>query len=122
MTKIEFEKAVFKYIMAGHVFRNPLRGTSIIVEVDSTRVRYQRGISIISIAIGDMYNAYAKFTGKAVSSSDLRAYNPELFDSKHGGHSCHCSFFFLVLVAMKLAAGIQGGGVRGNPFWVHIVW
>lgn len=120
MTKKEFEKAIFKSIQEGQVFRNPLRGISTIVEIDSNRVRYKRGKSIISLTIGDMYKAYAKYAGKDASSSDFRAYNPELYDSKQGGHSCHCSFLFLVLIAMGLVNGIQGGGVRGNPFWVHI--
>lgn len=120
MTKKEFETAIFKSIHEGQVFRNPLRGTSTIVEIDSNRVRYNRGKSIISLTIGDMYKAYAKFAGKDASSSDLRAFNPELYDSKQGGHSCHCSFLFLVLSAMGLATGIQGGGARGDPFWVHI--
>ena len=121
MTKKEFETAIFKSIKAGQVFPNPLRGTSTIVEIDSNRVRYKRGKSIISLSIGDMYKAYSKFAGKDTSSSDIRAFNPALYDSKQGGHSCHCSFLFLVFIAMGLVAGIQGGGARGNPFWVHIM-
>ena len=120
MTKKEFETAISKSVQKGQVFRNPLRGVSTVVEIDFTRVWYKRGKSIISLTIDDMYKAYAKFAGKDASSSDLRVFNPELYDSKQGGHSCHCSFLFLVLIAMGLVKGIQGGGVRGNPFWVHI--
>jgi hypothetical protein len=120
MTKKEFETAILNSIQEGQVFRNPLRGISTIVEINSNRVRYKRGNSIIPLTIGDMYKTYAKYAGKNVSSPDLRTYNPELYDSKQGGHSCHCSFLFLVLIAMGLVKGIQGGGVKGNPFWVHI--
>lgn len=99
---------------------NPLMGTTTIVDVDSYRVRYKRGNSIITLAIDDIYKVFEIYAGKNVSSTDLRTYNPGLYDSKKGGHSCNCSFLFLILISSGFVSDIRGKGVKGDPFWVFI--
>lgn len=73
------------------------------------------------VQLQHFYEAYLRFQGRAVSSSDLKLFKPGVFDSKSGGHSCNCTVFFSFLVLAKLADRIHGGGVAHNPFWVKIL-
>ena len=67
-----------------------------------------------------LYAAYTTFRGKTVSSTDLREYAPQVFDSKRSGHSCNCTLLFMVLKMIGAITTIEGKGVRGNPFRVTI--
>jgi len=57
-----------------------------------------------------------------MSSVDLKTDNPSVFDSqaRPAGHSCNCTFLFMVLHQMGIASNVHGRGVRGNPFYVDV--
>jgi hypothetical protein len=61
-----------------------------------------------------LYEGYWEDT---CSSNDLKIYDPHIVISKSDGHSCNCTFVFLVLKELGLVE-IKGNGVRGNPFYV----
>jgi type IV secretory pathway TraG/TraD family ATPase VirD4 len=69
-----------------------------------------------------LFDAYALYRGRRVSTTELRAFRPVVFDSaaRPAGHSCNCTIFFLLLERMGVVEGIQGKGVCGNPFYVDI--
>lgn len=53
-----------------------------------------------------------------MTSRDLRDYAPQLFDSsaRPAGHSCNCTFLFMVLTKLVLTDGIRGEGKAYRPF------
>jgi hypothetical protein len=116
--KTSFEQAV----PAGTVLPNPGGGTSSVLSYSFDHVYYRRGNSKIRASVRDFYLAYEKYSGRNLSSSDLREFNPSVFDSqaRPAGHSCNCTFLFLALERMGLVAAIHGSGVRGSPFNVDL--
>jgi hypothetical protein len=114
-----------KKICTGKIYNNPGGGTSEIVSIaDSNEITYKRKNSLISINIYEIYGVYKLFYGKKCSSSDLKKYKPHIFDSnaRPAGHSCNCTFLFMVLEELNLVNKIYGEGVKGNPFFVNIIW
>jgi hypothetical protein len=113
-----------KIIYVGQVFDNPGREgtTSTIIEIDTIKIVYQRKKSYISITFKAIYDVYKDFQGKKCSSSELKEYAPEVFNSnaRPAGHSCNCTFIFRVFEALGIVVRIEGSGVRGNPFYVNI--
>lgn len=110
-------------VPAGIVFPNLGAGTTRIVRHDARHVVYQRGGSTIDISWDWLYEAYAHFSGRRMSSSQLREFRPEVFDSsvRPAGHSCNCTFLLQLLVRMGVVQrGVEGRGVRGDPFAVTI--
>ena len=116
----DFKTAIEMSIPVDKVFTNPGGGTSTIRAITDEYIRYQRGNAQIRVAIEDLYDAYSHYSGTDVSGSDLRDYNPGVFDSKRKGHDCNRSFLFLVLQQLELCGEILGTGTRGDPFYVHI--
>ena len=112
----EFYQRLVSSLPVGTVLRNPGRGTSEIVSYTDTQIVYKRGNSRIYVSIMDLYDAYERFRGKTVNSTGLRNYAPQVFDSTMGGHSCNCTFLFMVLRAIGTIARIEGEGKRGSPF------
>jgi hypothetical protein len=106
----------------GAVWTNPGGGVSTIISVSAERISYRRGKSVMSVSIWDLFDAYALYRGRRVSTTELRAFRPVVFDSaaRPAGHSCNCTIFFLLLERMGVVEGIQGKGVCGNPFYVDI--
>ena len=100
--------------------RNPGGGTSTIVSYTDRNIRYRRGRSIISVAFEDLHQAYEAFRGTTLDSTMLRAYKPQVFDSRRGGHSCNCTFLFMVLQAIGIVERITGADRRGHPFQIVI--
>lgn len=115
-----FKQLLFANIKAGSVFENPGRGTSTIVKVTPDHITYMRGHSNISVKLGDLATAYARFYGSKCTTTDLKEFNQSVYSSKHNGHSCNCTFLFSVLHHLELSSGIKGSGVRGRPFYVNI--
>ena len=107
-------------IPVGTVLQNPGGGTSIIVSYSDNGISYKRRKSTIYVSFCDLFDAYSRFKGKKVSSSDLKSYAPSIYDSEEGGHDCNCSFLFMVLCRLPLVVGIEGKGVKGSPFFVNI--
>ncbi len=119
MTTIgEFHRQMVKYLPPGKVLVNPGGGTTRIKGYSTGRVLYIRGASTIRVAIDDLFLSYTYFSGTCVSSRDLKEYAPEVFSSsaRPAGHSCNCTFLFMVLKQLGLADAIGGEGKRGKPF------
>ncbi|QXM05185.1 hypothetical protein [Crassaminicella indica] len=102
-------------------FENPGGGISTIKSITEKSIVYMRGNSRFYLNFSDIEQAYSYFKGKICTTNDLKEYKPQIFDSKHKGHSCNCTFFFLLLKHLDLIEGdIQGSGRRGNPFYIKI--
>lgn len=118
----EFVAAIRRAFPVDTVFDNPGGGTTTIVGFLDTHISYRRGKSEISVAFRDLFETYSNFIGQDVSSIDLRAFRPSVFDSsaRPSGHSCNCTFLFYVLEKLKLSRPLRGAGVRGNPYGVKV--
>ena len=91
------------------------------VSVVAEKVRYTRGHSTMRVALTDLYETWSSFRGRRVSSTDLRAFRPHVFDSsaRPSGHSCNVGLLFSLLIELRLADDLRGAGVRGNPFSIE---
>ncbi len=109
-------------IPIGTAFRNPGGGTSVVQAVSDTEVSYRRGNSTIHVSLRALFDAYWHFRGGRVFSTDLQRFAPSVFDSnaRPAGHSCNCTFLFLLLQRLGVINQIQGDGVRGHPYFVDI--
>jgi hypothetical protein len=119
----DFLRLFREKIRPGWVRENPGGGTSTVLSVSvNDTVRYQRKKSKIGVDIRDLYEAYRRFKGKQCRTTDLKASAPHIFDpfARPAGHSCNCTFLFLVLQEMGLCGEIKGAGKTGNPFYVDI--
>jgi hypothetical protein len=115
----EAVQVILQSIQIGQEFNNLRRGTSKIYDKNDKHIVYIRGKSKIEIKTYDISDAFDLFKGKNCSSSDLRQWRPYIFDSKHNGHSCNCTFLFMLWRNANLIEGnIQGGGKSRNPFFV----
>ena len=125
IAKEEFIKLATAGLKQVQVFNNPSgKGTSIIQCVNNESITYRRANSKITVKFDALYKAYKEFSGKDCTSNDLKRDFPDVFDSfaRPSGHSCNCTFFFMLLKLEKLGLvnNINGRGVAGDPFWVHI--
>jgi len=118
----EFKTRINTDIPVDTILDNPGGGTSTITSVSDDKISYMRGGSTIYVSFQELYDAYSKYRGQKVTSSNLKVYRPSVFDSaaKPSGHSCNCTFLFLLLSRIGEANGIQGAGVRGNPYFVEV--
>jgi hypothetical protein len=120
MRYCDFRHKIMETLPVGTVLVNPGGGTSTIVSYTEHNIAYQRGNSKIYVAFEDLYDAYNAFKGGTLDSSTLRGHNPQVFDSKQGGHSCNCTFLFTVLKAIRVVDRTEGTGKRGAPFRVTL--
>ena len=122
MDRNEFFRAIDHGLTTGHIFDNPGGNTSRISKIDDREIHYVRGSSTIRVSLADLYSSYRHFLGQRVTSTDLRKYAPNVFDSsaRPAGHSCNCTFFFMLLQEIGLADAIVGEGKRGSPYSVKI--
>ena len=119
MTEVhEFHERMVSNLPPGTVLRNLGRGTTTIKSYSAGKVSYVRGKSTIRVAIIDLFSAYSRFRGGRVRSRDLRQHAPMVFDSsaRPAGHSCNCTFLFMVLRQLGMAGAIEGRGTRADPF------
>lgn len=108
-------------ITKGMVFENPGGGTSTVVNVTDTYISYKRKNSNMKLNISEIEAIYDIYKGKEVTSTELKKYKSKVFSSDDGGHSCNCTFLFLVLEKLGYTIGsIKGRGKRGNPFYIEI--
>jgi len=120
MNRMDIISAIF----VGEVLQNPQSGTSTISKITDDYIEYIRGKSHMRLPINTFLAVIHAFAGKKCSSTDLRCYMPEVFDSHnpHGpkGHSCNCTFLFMLSEKLGIIeGGIQGAGTRsGGPFYV----
>jgi hypothetical protein len=107
-------------LQSGRIFDNPGGGTSTVISVTGNgNICYRRRKSKIYVKAVDLYGAYIEFNGKRCITNDLKEFNPGVFDL--AGHSCNCTFFFLLLKEMGLCGDILGRGRRDSPFYVEIL-
>ncbi|MCB1970114.1 MAG: hypothetical protein H6851_20615 [Geminicoccaceae bacterium] len=107
-------------VRPGQVMANPGGGTSRIKRSDRETLSYIRGHSRMYLPMDVLVAAYCKWCNKQVTSAELRDWRPDVFDSSRGGHSCNCTFFFMVLQQAGLAGDIEGAGKAGSPFSVNV--
>ena len=76
----------------------------------------------MSIKYASLLLAYETFRGKRVSSVELQALWPEVYDSaaRPAGHNCHSTFLMRVLEELSLSGPIEGEGRAGRPFYVTV--
>ena len=121
MTKEQFITQLVNAVPEGSAFDNPGGGTSTIIKVGEAKVSYMRGKSRFYLSHIAIFNALRLYSGMTTTTNDLKQHNPEVFDSKNGGHGCNCTTMFRILERMGLINGtIQGSGRRGSPFFVVI--
>ncbi len=120
MDRQTFIDRIQEALPVGTVLHNPGRGTSTILSYSDANIGYRRGGSRFTVSFDNLYRAYARYSGKMVSTTDLHGWAPGIFDSKQGGHSCNCTFLFMVLRDLGEAPVIRGRGVQRNPFFVEI--
>lgn len=118
----EFVSTIEKNIAIGTEFENPGGGTSVVKTITPLNISYMRGNSRITVGLQALFQTYVHFSGKSVSCSELKKYAPNIFDSnaRPAGHTCNCTFLFLLLMAVDLVDEIDGAGTRGNPFRAFI--
>lgn len=124
MTVEEFGERLAAALPPGAVRPNLGKGTTTIKGYKKGRAIYFRANSRFSVAYADLLESYQQFQGQRVSTRDLRAYRPSVFDSQArqpAGHSCHCTFLFLALLELGLAEDLQGNGKPFSPFSVKFL-
>ena len=107
MTLTEFSDIIIRHIPDSPM-RNPGGGTSTIVKFDNEKIIYRRGKSNIILKMNKLYEIYEKFKGSFVTTSDLKNFDHS-FDSQArnpSGHSCNCTFAFMLLIEAGLADDI----------------
>ncbi len=118
----QFKREIETKIKAGAILDNPGKGTSVITKLSANGISYKRGRSIIYISFQDFFDTLKHFIGNRVTSSDLKSFRPSVFDSKakRPGHSCNCTFLFMVLKKLGISSEIGGQGIKGDPYFVEI--
>jgi len=116
----QFKHKIKLAIQVGTIFDNPGKGTSTVTALSDRRVSYLRGRSVIHFSFQDIFDVFEYFNGGKVTSNDLKSYRPIVFDSKANGHSCNCTFLFMLFGKMEIASEIGGQGVKGKPYFVDI--
>jgi hypothetical protein len=118
----QFKHEIRARIQVGTIFDNPRKGTSVITSVSDNGISYLRGKATIYVSFQDLFEALQHFSGSRVSSTDLKSYKPSVFDSKgtNPGHSCNCTFLFMVLKKIGIPLEIGGQGIKGDPYFVEI--
>ena len=112
---------IIKNISVGDIFNNPGGGTSTVVTINPTFIKYLRGTSKIKLFTEDIEDVYKRFKSKTVSTNMLKDFKPTVFDSLKNGHSCNTTFLFSILNHVGLLKdGINGSGTKGHPFYVTI--
>jgi len=104
----------------GTVLQNPGKGTTTVLWCDGERLCYQRGKSRFYVHLADLHNAYTAHIGGDMTTNDVKAFAPGIFDSRSGGHGCNATVLMLALREMDLAGEIFGRGQRGKPFGVAV--
>lgn len=116
----QFKRKIKSTLYEGTVLDNPRRGTSTIKTLSDCGISYVRGKSVIYISFQDIFDVFQCFVGGKVTSRDLKSYNPAIFESKANGHSCNCTFLFMLFKRMGLTSEVGGQGVKGSPYFVEI--
>ena len=120
MTYVEFSQMIKQNVPPGIIIKNPKKGTTKIIKYVDEKLVYQRGKLKIYVSLGDFFKSYVEFLETQVSSTELRKFQPKVYDVESNGHPCNCTVLFLILQRSGLVDDIHGKGVRGDPYWVFI--
>ncbi len=77
----QFKNQIQKSIPQGTKLDNPGGGSSIVSSYTNDKISYMRGKSPFYVLFRDLFDAYLHFKGRRVTTSDLKAYEPSIFDS-----------------------------------------
>ncbi len=116
----QFKHKIKQAIQVGTIFENPRKGRSTVTALSDCGISYVRGRSVIYFSFQNIFDAFEYFNGDRATSNDLKSYQPHVFDSNANGHSCNCTFLFMLLKKMGIASEIGGQGVKGSPCFVDI--
>jgi hypothetical protein len=116
----QFKQKIKLAVQVGTIFDNPGKGTSAVTALSDRGISYVRGRSVIHFSYQDIFDAFEYFNGAAVTSNDLKSCRPTVFGSKANGHSCNCTFLFMLLRKIGISSEIGGRGVKGRPYFVDI--
>lgn len=120
MDSADFRQRIRESVAVGDVLPNPGGGTSTITKIEDKGVRYRRGKSGMLLKWDILYRVWREFCGRYVDTGDLKAFDHS-FDSaarNPSGHSCHCTFTFMLLERAGLADGIVK---QGRRFGTHFL-
>lgn len=119
---MDFKTTLQSAVPVGTILQNPGGGTSEVVCISDEVITYRRGNTNMKVSLQNLFDAYWNFRGRAMSSTELRKFRPFVFDFSAGpaGHSCNCTFLFLVLQRLGIVNAIEGKGISGNPFFVNV--
>lgn len=121
MVKEQFSSMLRSVLTEGNKLYNPKGIISTIYKIDFDKVTYQRKNSKISLKFNDIIDALNSRTSNVITTSDLKKFNPGVFDSNHKGHNCNCTMLLYLIEKMGLTVnGICGKGVKGSPYYVNI--
>lgn len=106
----------------GSFIDTPKGEASMITGYSRSHILYSRNNVTISVAFLDLYKAYSHFYGQSVSTTELREFMPEVFDSKvrKAKYACNCILLFRLLEKLRLSGPITGTGAPRNPYSVKI--
>ncbi|MDP2857146.1 MAG: hypothetical protein Q8P50_04115 [Bacillota bacterium] len=120
MDILSFTRKMHHALPPGTVMNNPAGGTTTVEWIDNERLCYRRGRALFYVSLQELHSAYLHFRGGQTTTTALREFAPEVFDSSAKGHNCNCTVLFMALERMGLAGPISGRGRRGDPFAVRV--
>lgn len=113
------KKALLSQISVNEIFQNPKSGISTILSIKDDKICYKRRNSRITLPVDVFITVCQKYKNVKCTSTDLKSFMPAIFDSTKNGHSCNCTFLFLLANKFELLQSeILGKGEKGNPFYV----
>jgi len=110
MDKEQFFKLVENAQLEKQVFNHPEKGTLTVVSVTKERIHYLRTKTTVSVKLNHLYKAYDEFNGQKVTTEQLKAFKPGVFDSKgqpKSGHDSNGIFFLKLMEHMQLAGPLS---------------
>ncbi len=121
MTKEELSLLIEETFSSRDELGNPGGGISTLVSVGPDKLSYIRGKSRMYLPYETIFNVLEKYPRGILTTNNLRQFEPSIFDQKHGGHNCNCTFLLSVLTKLQFTeGGIQGMGQSGCPFFVKM--
>jgi hypothetical protein len=121
MTKDELISHITDSFSVGDVLDNPGGGVSTLASVGPDKLSYIRGKSRMYLTYDIVFKVIDKYQRGILTTNNLRQLEPSIFDQKHGGHNCNCTFLLSVLTKLQFTeGGIQGMGQSGSPFFVRM--
>jgi len=97
----------------GTVFENSHKHSLTIISTSKDRLHYSRGKNTRSLKFSQLYKTWQQFRGEQVTSDQLKAWKPALYDSNalpRAGHDSNCGLFMLLMEQLGLACELERKG------------